>query len=178
MSDEFILACDLATVTGWACGAPGDRPIWGHRRNGWPGAPVGAVLADFADWLEGMIDKLMPSRLYYEAPYLSRQITNPATVLILYGLQAHFLTIAHRRDLVAVKVYIKTAAKHFVGSGGLRRDEKKKATIAMCETYGWKVADDNEADALAIFTYAEAQVDPTVRRASGPLWAQEERDAV
>lgn len=70
-------------------------------------------------------------------------------------------------------------AKFFLGSASLKRDEKKKATIAMCHRYGWHVEDDNAADALAIWAQAECAVAPeaTRRRGSGPLFIPPQTNA-
>jgi Holliday junction resolvasome RuvABC endonuclease subunit len=183
MNPDGIACFDLATVTGWSAGHPGQCPIWGHRRNGGrPGAPVGAILADFDDWLRGHLDTLQPSVIYYEAPFIPRagkdgkSTINPATVLMLYSLKGILLADAHRRDLIAHDVNISKITTHFTGFswGRAGRAEKKAATIRMAALYGWKVESDDEADALALFVYAENQVDPVAarQRSAGPLWAQ------
>ncbi len=173
-----IATFDLATVTGWAYGEPGGKPLYGHRRNGGrPGAPVGAILADFEDWLVRHLDQLHPSVIYYEAPFLPRTANiNPATVLVLYGLRGMLVAEAHRRDLAARDVNISQITKHFTGFswGHMGRAEKKAATIRMAALYGWPVETDDEADALAVLVFAENQIDPVAARArsAGPLWAQ------
>lgn len=170
-----LLALDLATTLGWAAlSSPGERPIWGSRRNGGvPGAPVGAVIADFEDWIARQLDLLQPASVWAETPFVARGMNmNPRTVLVLYGLRAAMLAAVWRRDLVYRDVSIKQAERFFTGISGARTAEKKRATIAMCERHGWRVADDNEGDALAVLMYAENQVAPaaSARRAAGPLW--------
>lgn len=156
--------------------------MWGHYRcGGRPGASVGARLADFEDWLDRQLDLVQPSRIFYEAPYLAGAgKINPATILVLYSLQGFLLAAAHRRDIAIEKVNISTITKTFTGFswGRLGRAEKKAATIRMCQIYGWDVASDDEADALAIFVYGENTVDPVAarNRSAGPLWATAARE--
>lgn len=178
MNPGGLLALDIATCVGWAAGKPGERPLYGSRRNGGrPGASVGAILDDYESWLARMLQDIAPAKVFYEAPYLAGSKTiNPATVQVLYGLVGITLMLAHRRDVAIESVNINTITKHFTGFswGRAGRAEKKAATIRMAALYGWKVADDNESDALALFVYAENQVDPVAarQRSAGPLWAQ------
>lgn len=179
MTPGCIACFDLATVTGWSVGQPGERPLYGSRRNGGrPGASPGAILDDFESWLSEHLDFVRPAWIFYEAPYLAGSRTiNPATVQVLYGLSAILLMHAHRRGIAIRSVNISQATKHFTGFswGRLGRAEKKAATIRMAKLYGWDVASDDEADALALFVYAENQVDPVAarQRSAGPLWAHE-----
>lgn len=104
--------------------------------------------------------------IWYEAPYIGKMI-NASTVLILYGLEAFTLRAAWQRDIAIRKVPTHIVTKFTLGSAHPRREEKKRLTIDLCRRHGWKVEDDNEADAIALFLYASHETDPV---ATANLW--------
>ena len=78
-----LLALDVATTTGWAYGAPGERPAWGHFRAGMRGAAAGEVLALFRAWLEERCTAWRPSWIAFESPYVPR--VTPARIRTATG---------------------------------------------------------------------------------------------
>lgn len=161
----ILAAFDLATVTGFAAGKAGGRPVFGHRD--FSGGSAGTVFARFRDWLSWQLDVIGPDWIYAEEPFVGR---NAYVTRRLYGFRAHAEEIAHRRDIPLTWVQIKTVTEFFVGQAGMRRDAKKLATIRMAQRYGHNVTDDNESDALAIWYYGEAIRAPHVRRTAGSLF--------
>ena len=144
-----ILALDLATRTGWACGAVNGEPRWGIKVIARPHTDVGAFASAYDLWLSDMITVEQPDLLVFEAPILPRQTTLD-TARKLMGLA--FLTelIAFRRDLACREVNIRTVKKFFAGHGHAAKSDM----IDAARRHGWNVKDDNEADALGVWALA------------------------
>lgn len=183
----IILAFDSATVTGWASGAPGETPEFGSREFTSPGGN-GEVLARFDAWVKAMIYRRKPGLVVFESPYVPR----PTVRFVKAGTEPDFgngpppMNPKTLRRLLAMVGFIEAACslmkieclestpaeitKHFTGRARWgSREAKKRETIRVCGLYGWVTADDNSADALALWHYAESQVDPVAasRRGAG-----------
>lgn len=191
-----ILALDVATTTGWAYGMPGDRPAFGHFRSGKPRDAAGEVLAQFRVWLDRCCAKSQPRMVVFEAPYVPRfapkkvrtktgQVisTTPSssTPIDIYVVRRLFAMcglvemIAHERGLPCREEQSNVICRHFTGNGSWGgRENKKAATQKMCAVYGWPDVSEDEADALALWVYAEAVLFPKTRSA-GPLFALGDR---
>lgn len=191
-----ILALDVATTTGWAYGMPGDRPAFGHFRSGKPRDATGEVLAQFRVWLDRCCAKSQPRMVVFEAPYVPRfapkkvrtktgQVisTTPSssTPIDIYVVRRLFAMcglvemIAHERGLPCREEQSNVICRHFTGNGSWGgRENKKAATQKMCAVYGWPDVSEDEADALALWVYAEAVLFPKTRSA-GPLFALGDR---
>jgi hypothetical protein len=191
-----LLALDVATTTGFAHGLPGMRPSWGTFRAGKTNAATGEVLNLFRNWLEERCRELQPRWIAFEAPYVP-QVT-PARVRSASGhavwtmpsrrtpINIHTLRrlislcglvemVAHQHRIECREELPTKITQSFTGHGNWAgRENKKKATIRMCEVYGWPVANDNEADALALWVYAEAVLYPQAaqRHGAGPLFGR------
>ena len=170
------------------------RAVAGPFRAGKTNAAAGEVLNLFRDWLEERCRELQPRWIAFEAPYVP-QVT-PARVRSASGhavwtmpsrrtpINIHTLRrlislcglvemVAHQHRIECREELPTKITQSFTGHGNWAgRENKKKATIRMCEVYGWPVANDNEADALALWVYAEAVLYPQAaqRRGAGPLF--------
>lgn len=167
----MLLALDTARRSGFAWGNPGDTPQWGVYDYG-PHA-TGEIGARFRAWLGGLVDRVEPDLIAFEAPYLPRgKFANALTIRRLNGLAFTVETLCAERHIRCYEASILDIAKYFLGTSALRRDEKKAATIEMCGRYGWHVTDDNAADSLALWAMAEATIDAAAarRRGVGPLF--------
>jgi hypothetical protein len=182
----MILALDTATTTGWAAGRPGERPIWGARR--FPGGSTGEMLTIFRAWLESRCDELRPALIAFESPYIPRPSArfrgapplNPLTLRRLLAIVGMVEAVAWQRQIDCIERNPSEIAKFFLGNsrqGG--RDAKKAATIKMCAIYGWQTVSDDAADALALWTMAEALTAPQLaaRRGAGPLFIPTKENA-
>jgi len=196
-----ILALDVATTTGWAYGMPGDRPAFGHFRSGTPrrkGADdnLGEVLTEFRGWLDRWCAKSEPRMMVFEAPYVPRfapkkvrtrtgQVvaTEPnkaipidiKVVRKLFAMCGLVEMVAHDRAIPCREAQSNVICRHFTGNGSWGgRENKKAATQKMCAVYGWPDVSEDEADALALWVYAEAVLFPKARSA-GPLFALGDR---
>lgn len=191
-----ILALDVATTTGWAYGCAGGQPAFGHWRAGPRGVASGEALAAFRAWLDGNCTELAPGWLVFEAPYVPRVApprirtrsghtvrTLPAAgppidiyvLRRLIGLCGLVEMIAAERGIPCREAAPTEICRVFTGRGSWGgRAQKKAATQKMAALYGWAGATEDEADALALWVYAEAVLFPKAarERGCGPLFAR------
>lgn len=162
-----LLALDLGTRTGWACGMPGEDPAHGHIR-----LPNdrgdGAFFGAFRRFLLDHITVRAPRLIVYEAPLITGQMTHVQTVFRLFGLAAHTVEIAHIREVRCEPANNATVKKFVTDNGRAKKPEVMDAIRAR----GWDPDDENEADALAVFLWAESKWSK-VTRAAGPLFGAE-----
>ena len=182
-----ILALDIATTTGAAYAAPGERPQWWHQRFGKPGAANGEIGRLFASWLSWLISETKPEWLIFESPFVPPKLNNN-TIRRLYGIAFIAESQAFRYGIECREVDTASVAKFFTGKARWKpasnvitsRDAKKAATRRVCERYGWTSVTEDEADALAVLVYAEALIYPeaAIKRGSfGPLFTAPNKTA-
>lgn len=158
-----VLALDLATRAGFAFGAPGKYPISGSMRFAAPGATHEAIFASAMRWITALIKKFKPDVVVWEAPLATsfkKGGTNINTTTILYGLPAIIGCVAYLLGIYDIRrAETRKVRMHFIGANPKRVIAKKK-TMEQCGVLGWPVEDDNEADALAVWCYVTALIDP------------------
>jgi hypothetical protein len=150
-----ILALDLATRTGFAFGAAGEKPRFGSIRFASVGASHEAVFGKAITWAHGMFRDLAPDQVAYEEPMQFRGGKSRAgNDEILYGLPAIMQGVAHNLGIHDVrKAAVRDVRLHFIHRNA-KREIAKRETMRRCRLLGWDVRDDNEADALALWHYA------------------------
>lgn len=165
-----ILTLDLATNTGWACGAPGDAdPRFGHVTLPSTGEDIGRFAMAYDQWLCEKLDADQPRMVVFEAPILPQR-TTPVTVRKLSGLVWHTEFVCVRRRIMCREGRASSVKKLFTGYGFA----KKADTMSIARRYGWRVRTDDEADACALWAYSVCKVAPqhATRFALGPLGAR------
>jgi crossover junction endodeoxyribonuclease RuvC len=170
-----IFALDLASRTGWAIGDPSDaRPASGSVRFATPGASLGAIYACCRQWLSDFVTADPEIRLIvFEAPMAPQHMAGYTTahiVRILIGLCAVVEELAYARGLDVREAKVSDVREHFIGSNRIKRKEAKAATIDTCHRLGWAPADDNAADALALWHYQASIFDPKLAVQTSPLF--------
>ena len=150
-----ILALDLATHTGWACGDADGEPRFGVKVIGKPGEEIGKFASLFDEWFFHFVAEEEPRMIVFESPILAAK-TTPATARKLMGLA--FLTelVAYRWGIECREVHLQQVKKFMTGNG--RAD--KAAMIAAARGHGWLVNDDNAADALGVWALAVHTLQP------------------
>jgi Holliday junction resolvasome RuvABC endonuclease subunit len=98
-----------------------------------------------------------------EAPLIPMH-GNVAAARKLMCLAGHTEFVALRRDVRCEEVSVQTVRKHFCGYGRAKKPDVQE----QCRRLGWAYADDNAADALAVWAYVEACKAP--RTAQRRLW--------
>ncbi len=173
-----ILAIDAAKQFGWAFGEAGTTPISGSglfpkTANGSPAATFAGALG----WTVEVIGLWDPTVIAIEAPLPGSFVqgkSNAQTATILTGLPAVIEAIAYRmkyqdgdkkRHRTLMRVNLASVRKHFIGRGTSRFENLKPAVMAKCRALGWVQPDDEDhsydrSDALAIWSYVEANVAP------------------
>lgn len=172
----MILALDNATRLGFCLGVVGARPVWGHHDFG-RNRSNGEVLARFRSWLCSMIDTTQPNLVCFESPYMPTGPQNPfaapanaLTIRRLYAFAGITEAVCFERRIKCYEARPSEITRAFLGGPApKRREEKKAATIRMARLLGFEVADDDEADAVALWCFAEAQFRPAMisRRRAG-----------
>lgn len=151
-----ILALDIASRTGAAVGDASGAPRL--LTFGVPPAvddALGRRFAAFANWLSDLVTVEKPDVLAFEAPLIvggnsgTTRPTSAQTIRLLFGLVSIAELIAYQRDIECWECHIQTVRKFFCGDGRAKKDQ----VIATAVARGWMPADDNQADAAAIWAY-------------------------
>lgn len=162
MQQGGLLALDIATRMGWAYGRiplrgltmleavavqppqPDSGVVTVRSALG-----VGHFLSEFTDRLGELFDTKRPNGLVIEAPILP-QTTSFDTVRKLMAMAGLAEMLAAQRRIRWVRlVQPASVKKHFTGNGRAKKPDME----AACASRGWVFADDNEADALAIWDH-------------------------
>lgn len=157
--DFTLIALDLATRTGVAVGEPGKRPqAWSHKIDS---DSLGEFLAQWHAYLAGVVQTTVPEPglIAFEMPILGPK-TALATARRLIGLCGVLQMVAHRYRLPLREVRSMEACRFFTGKGSYGRGKagralKKAATLRQCDLLGWAAKDDDSADALMVWAWAE-----------------------
>jgi hypothetical protein len=168
-----ILALDLATTTGYARGKIGETPVCGSITFEGKGL-TDAVFCAALNWLGDLVADNPPDLLIVEAllpPDAMRGSTSRQVRDRLCGLNAIARAVGHRRGVGEIsEASVQQVRAHFIGARHLQRKAAKAAVVSRCKSLGWDVANDNEADACALWSYACALIDPKQALAVVPLF--------
>jgi len=155
----IIAALDLATKTGVAVGPLGGQPeLWTLDLKSKGEAKFHATrLMQIQGLAHRLISEQGAQFIAIEKPFVASH-NNWETTLLTIGLTANVLSWAERKGIPVDIISAQTVAKHFTGSGKMKRDEKKAAILAECRARGWEPHDDNQADAAALWDLACARL--------------------
>lgn len=181
MTAPRILAIDAARRMGWAYGAAGSKPISGSIECAIEGASRGAIFSGAGRWITAFISANEVDVLAIEAPLPGSFVqgqTNIKTATILLGLPAVLEFMAYQLKVYRhVRVNQASVKKHFVGHG---IGEQKPTIMAKCRALGWVGKDDadqsfDRSDALAVWSFVEADVAPRYTQPVDDLFIASER---
>ena len=169
----IVLALDLASVSGWAVGEPGNTPEHGSHRFAKPGASHEAIFANAFRWMNAMLVDHAPTLVVWEAPMpTSFKTSNVNTTTLLYGLPAVIGAATYLRGGYDCRKADTSAVRnHFIGCNP-KRAKAKGMVIRQCCAMGWNCSDDNEADALATWSYMCSLIDPRLALRPTPLFGR------
>lgn len=177
MADDYtILALDLATVFGWAVGTRGG----GISSSGSVRLPSGHIedkVAAFMRWLSDFYRVTPCHHLICEAALPASHFkgkTRIETTQLLMTLPSvaggYFRLMRVPMDRIR-RAEPNDVRRHFIGQTRAEdRNATKRAVISRCRQLGFDPADDNEADAIALFDYQRALLNARYSAASGPLF--------
>lgn len=145
-----ILALDLGTTMGWALRNAGVIQhgfisFKGHRYEG-----GGMRYLRFGRWLSEVAASAQVSAVYFEEV---RRHAGVDAAHVYGGLLATLTAWCESRDIPYQGVPVGTIKRHATGKG----NASKEQVIAAMRVLGHPVADDNEADALALLHWAMAE---------------------
>lgn len=159
-----VLALDISQrATGFAVDRSDNRPpltgTWGVPARC---ANHGEVGFEFMKWLRPMVAVNEVELLAFEAPMVPSGgswgvATNAETIQTLIGLCWAAQIVAAEKVIRDVGARPQTVRKHFCGSG----HAKKPDVQARCRLLGWPFKTPDEADALALWSWAKATYDKT-----------------
>lgn len=143
-----ILTLDLAAQTGFAVGAPGAVPRFGTHKFTSTGDNFGRHQANARAWLTSLIFEEDPVLIGYEQPSIFG-ITTPATVIKLcsYASTLEELCLHENLNIPVRQINPSNLKKFFTGNG----KAKKPDMVAQARRFGFKVDNDDEADAVAMW---------------------------
>ncbi len=144
-----ILALDLGTTTGWAMRLADGVVVSGtmeFRSGRYEGG--GMRFLRFRSWLDHLLDGAKTVDLIHFEEVRRHAGTDAAH--IYGGFLAHLSAWCELKHIPYQGVPVGTIKRHATGKGNAAKD----AVIAAMRTRGFNPEDDNEADALAILTWA------------------------
>lgn len=178
MAVDCVLALDLASTSGWAYGPVRSKPMSGVIPLGDKGATHGERGAKLLRWLNDFL-KLNAVRLAVIEKPLAPQVlvkigATDSTVELLYGLPFVAKTVLSMRGVWEVKyVHVQDVRAHFTGQRTFAesfdpirkrkvssRENGKAAVKNICAMRGWPVQSDDEADAIATWSYGTEMLSP------------------
>jgi crossover junction endodeoxyribonuclease RuvC len=171
----IIFALDVASVTGWARGAIGEVPRCGSVRFASEGASHLAICGRAMEWA---IDTLGPAPrpdvVAIEAllpPMVIRRKSNVDHDL-LAELQGVMLGVCFLRGIYKVNRFaVGKVRAHFIDLSVCAKGEAKLHVIRKCRSLGWlETADDDAADACALWSYQCSLIDPQQSLRVSPLF--------
>jgi hypothetical protein len=132
-----IFALDLATVTGWAVGNPGELPAHGSIRFGGTSSHE-ATFAKAMNWMAEKCKVYRPGLIVWEAPlagFKGGKTTNNVTT-ILYGLPAVIGAVAYNFEIYNIrKADTRDVRNHFIGCSP-KREKAKPMVMQQCRAQG------------------------------------------
>lgn len=162
-----ILAIDPSiTLTGWAYGTPGQKPVTGTISFSKFNTSYDRVWAQAFVWGAKLFAEMKPDYVAIESPVFNSGRSHKTDV-VLEGLNSQLRSVAYlRTNNPALMFASSTATKVMTGKGKYpTRQEKKAAVFAACLALGWVEDTDpfDISDALAIFVAAAKKLDPTFK---------------
>ena len=154
-----ILALDLATRLGWACGSPDGEPRYGTKVLPSTGEEIGRFADAYDEWLLDMITLESPALVVFEAPFVGGT-GNANTARKLMGLCWQTEIACYRRQIRCMEHGNTSVKKMFAGNGRAEKGEM----IAAAERMGWNPKNDHEADALGLWACAVHEKAPKYSR--------------
>src|SRR3954470_18506253 len=160
-----VLALDIATTCGWARGLVGaEAPQCGSVRFAQPGASQLAICGHALEWAIDILKPPLPDVVAIEnllPPAVTRGKSNVDHDLLAH-LHGIIMGVCFMRGVYRVNKYaVGTIRAHFIDLRSCARGEAKLMVMRKCKSLGWlELADDDAADACAVWSYQAALIDP------------------
>lgn len=171
-----VLAIDIATTSGFARGDVGGEPLaWSFCFATDSGSSNNSVFGQALQYLSIYLNQHpRPTVLAIEAMLPPTAMPGETSARVrdrLAGLHGVVRGVAYLRGIYRIEqATVGDIRAHFLGERNLRRDAAKRATMERCHKLGWRCEDDNQGDALALWSYTCAQIDPVQALRVSPLF--------
>lgn len=160
-----ISAFDFATTVGVCDGRIGEKPrhfTWFLEDAG-EGRPL--RLALFRQFCDAYFAEYRPDVVCYEKPLpIAIAVRIGAAEDVVLMLRGGLGVLESCAAIAGVKriesIGVQDARKHFTGQRTFKKGEAKAAVMRACSAMGYKVANADEADAVAIWSLACARENP------------------
>lgn len=169
----MLLAIDASTTaSGYAFGGPTN----GAPRGGtWrlPGAEdhvFDMTLGRAATSVKELCRMIRCEHVAIEAPLFMGEGSNAHTIGALMQLTGALRAVAKMAGCTVSLYGSSSCRKTFIGKGNLKSAAAKAAVMARCDQLGWAYADDNHADANAVWCHAMSLRYPAWAPLSTPLF--------
>ena len=156
-----ILALDLMSAVGFACRAEDGSVHYGTETFKTPHHSESAGLRwmRFRNWLRRMNEELCPDIVFFEEVKGFPPKNCGLDSRIYYSFEAHLTAFCASAELEWRGVSPGTIKKFATGRG----NAKKKEVIQAVKMLGYFPTDDNQADAIALLLYAEANPEANLK---------------
>jgi Holliday junction resolvasome RuvABC endonuclease subunit len=173
---QNVLALDIATITGWARGDVGAVPACGSVRFSTKGASQVAICGRALEWAIEVLRDPLPDVVVIEdllPPGALKQRSNEHHELLAH-LHGVIMGVCFVRGIYQVhKHSLASIRSHFIGGTIFAKGEVKFVVQRKCRSLGWlESADDDAADACALWSYACSLIDPEQAIRVSPLFAR------
>lgn len=170
-----VLALDVATTCGWARGQVGPgAPACGSVRFAKPGASQLAICGRALEWAIATIKEPLPDVVAIEdllPPHVTRgkSTTDHDLLAHIHGI---VMGVCFMRGVYKVHKYpVMSVRAHFIDLSACGKGESKMMVQRKCKSLGWlETADDDAADACALWSYQAALIDPEQAIRISPLF--------
>jgi hypothetical protein len=156
-----ILALDLGKRTGFAYGSPASGPTTYRSISfGKAAASHGTISMHFDHFLRAQRDLVQIDLIVFESPLPPAAQTGAHSARILYGLAWQVEAFAHEQRIKCFEASVQEIRQFFIGHGRLKSEDAEYAIARKCKLLGWTPEDHNVADALALWSYQAAIINP------------------
>lgn len=172
----LVWALDLATVTGLAIGRVDEEPVATSHRLAPGSSPlINDLFLGCMRWFDArlregplpdilMIEELLP-------PTARRGTTNTQTQHRLAGLHGIVRALAGSHCVPEIaSANVQDVRQHFIHKRAQPRDVAKREVMVTCKMLGWTADDTNCGDALALWSYTVALINPASALKTTPLF--------
>jgi len=162
----LILGLDIASVTGWAVGLPGSKPLSGYIKLA---GDIGPKMHQLHDALHGLVRQHDPTWIVFEQPIHeipkrrdkfgnSVGKGSPATLRMSLALCGVAEMVASEANIPVAEVFMGTWRKHFIGAAQSPKGQTsmwlKNLAVQRCKQLGWGELTHDAAEACGVWDYA------------------------
>lgn len=171
-----VLAIDAASSSGTAWdGLAGCTPSSRTYALGGVYGPrdLGQRCREFVSWLGILLNEVRPSVIGLEAPLTiraERAQQNELTTRYLVSLAAMVHLCGASRDIPVIEREAQAIKVYLTGD----RLATKDAMMKMCNLFGWRPANYDEADAMGLWALIKSEIDPKFSIATTPLFGRQQ----